>query len=507
MQQINTSDGALAESERAALVRSYVEGAVSLRPQLDRIAALAAGICHAPLSFVSFVTADRQQFVGSFGSEIDGTPRAHSFCAHAMQGDECMVVADATADPRFTDNPLVCGDPHVRFYAGQPLRTREGEPLGSLCVIDSSPRPALSQEELSALETLAQSIMALCEQERLKTEAQQREKRNHSRIVELEQQFTNLADALPQLVWSTDAVGMSDYFNEPWCNYTGQPAEESFGAGWLEFIHPDDRERAGEVWAAAVESQSVYDVEYRIRDGEGDYRWFVARGTPLFDVSGELTRWIGTCTDIDDQKSVEEELTLLSSELSHRIKNIFAVISGLISMTVRRRSEFAEPGLELQERVLALGRAHDFVRAQRSLLDTTTQGSQVQGLLTALLSPYEDRQAQRIHIHGADPKVDDRSATPLALFFHELATNAAKYGALSEPSGTVEIEITGDDPVSFTWRERGGPEVCGERRRGFGSELVAMSVERQLTGKVEYDWQPEGLGVRATIPASALWRE
>lgn len=325
-------------------------------------------------------------------------------------------------------------------------------------------------------------------------------------VNERDQQFHLLADALPQLVWATSPDGMVDYLNRGWCEYTGASAEASFGTQWLQFLHPDDIERTKAAWREAVATASTYEVEYRLRNAEGEYRWMIARGQPATSASGAITRWIGTSTDVHEQTEAAERLEMLSDELSHRIKNIFAVISGLVSLTIRKSPEIAEAGRELQERILALGRAHDFVRSHRHQARVPHPRSSLKGLLSALLAPYQDSGGERIAITGADTPIDDRSATPLALFFHELATNAAKYGALCEPHGTVRIEISDDDPLVLSWIEAGGPPVLSPASGGFGGNLIEMSIARQLGGELHYDWRPAGLRVTARIPQGAMVR-
>jgi two-component sensor histidine kinase len=124
-------------------------------------------------------------------------------------------------------------------------------------------------------------------------------------------------------------------------------------------------------------------------------------------------------------------------------------------------------------------------------------------MLTDLLAAY----AERIAIEGDDISIDDRSATPLALLFHELATNAAKYGALSSSTGSVRIVIAPDKKSTvIAWEERGGPAVVAPSSDGFGTKLIELSAVRQLSGQVERDWASEGLRLQLTMPASALNR-
>lgn len=497
-----TIDG---HSDRQAVLDAYPVDGADLKAQLDRLAALAAKICKAPIGLVVLVESDRQRFLGRSGTTLIEPPIEQSFCTHAMQGGGCMIVPDARADDRFRDNPLVTGEPSIRFYAGQPLVSQEGMPLGSLCVIDGNPRAGLTDEQRETLAMLADAVMALLDRARIEQTADRLRTTSESEIAALEQRFQVLADAMPQLVWSTTPDGQADYFNRGWWDFTGQPPEASYGASWLQFLHEEDRPKADLCWATATRTGRDYEVEYRLRRHDGDYRWVIARGMPLRGADGEVVRWIGTCTDIQQQKADAERQEVLSRELNHRIKNIFAVIGGLIAMTIRSKPELTAAGAELRERILALGRAHDFVRSRGGQPVLHPHGH-LTALLEVLLAPYQDGERRRIVIAGDDVEIDDRSATPLALFFHELATNAAKYGALSSDDGRITIHIRDRSDIELTWRETGGPPVRRHRRSGFGSSLIEMSVQRQLGGSLDYDWSEEGLCVTARIPGGLLAR-
>lgn len=349
--------------------------------------------------------------------------------------------------------------------------------------------------------------MSMLERWRLDSASRAQAALSKTTIHDLEQRFRVLADAMPQMVWSGLPGGHSDYFNSLWCDYTGAPPEASHGDNWMQFLHRDDKDKVAAVWHGAVAAGGVYEVEYRLRRSDGEYRWMLARGLPLRDADGQVTRWLGTCTDIHEQKAQAEQHQLLTRELSHRIKNIFAVLGGLITLSLRRHPELAEMGLDLQQRVLALGRAHDFVRPHSDQSRSWHSHSSLRGMLGDLLGAYEERAGERIHVSGDDVTIDDRSATPLALFFHELATNAAKYGALSAEQGRVAIGIGPlNEVVTLSWTELGGPQVGMVATRGFGATLIEMSVTRQLGGTLHYDWRPEGLHVQARIPKQMMAR-
>ena len=317
--------------------------------------------------------------------------------------------------------------------------------------------------------------------------------------------FQVLTDAMPQMVWSTMPDGQHDYFNARWYEFTGVPAGFTDGEGWAEVFHPDDQASAKAAWSRSLETGAPYQIEYRLRHHTGLYRWVLGRALPVKDVSGQIRRWIGTCTDIDDARQAAERNELLGQELSHRIKNIFAIITGLTGLSARRAPQCREFVDELQARIAALGRAHEFVRPQVSRAQIGPEGSTLKALLAALFAPYTDIDA-RFQVTGDDVFVDDKGVTPLALIFHELATNSAKYGALSVDTGIVEIAIRRDGPVlTITWIECGGPLIASPPgHEGFGSRLTSLSAERQLGGTITRRWEPAGLVVTVSLPCSAL---
>ncbi len=465
-------------------------------PVLKSLTDFAANLCDTPIALVSFVERDRQWFPARTGLDAKETPRETSFCAHTMQGQDIMIVPDAARDPRFLDNALVVGEPGIRFYAGAPLVSEDGVQLGALCVIDRSPRSDLTPVQREGLQVLATTIVVQLAERRSR-------RRQTDELGEQESKFRILADTMPQMVWSTRPDGFHDYYNARWYEFTGMPAGSTDGAGWNGMFHPDDQERAWSVWRHSLDTGAPYEIEYRLRNASGEYRWTLGRALPIRDRNGAITRWFGTCTDIHDHKMIQAQREIVAQELSHRIKNIFSVISGLISFSTRQRPELADVAGDLRERILALGRAHDFVRPHSEASRPEKRPNSLSGMLTDLLAAY----VERVTISGQDMIIDDHSATPLALTFHELATNAAKYGALSTTDGSVSIVCTiENDHACIVWVERGGAVVHEPSDYGFGSKLIELSVMRQMGGSMERRWSPEGLEVRFEVPLSAMLR-
>ncbi|WCP12950.1 hypothetical protein sphantq_01363 [Sphingobium sp. AntQ-1] len=495
-------------TDRATLLSLYDLDAGGFR-NLDEITGFAAQLCGVPIALVSIVEDVRQRFLSRVGIDAEETPRDVSFCALAMLGADIFLVPDATRDPRFADNGLVTGPPYVRFYAGAPLVGADGEALGALCVIDTVPRADLTPLQRQGLTLLARQVMVELEGRRRDRDMILRQRMDAAAVAESDRMFRTLSDAMPQMVWSTLPDGYHDYYNARWYDYTGVPTGSTDGAAWNGMFHPDDQDRAWARWRHSLATGEPYEIEYRLRHHSGDYRWTLGRALPIRDGDGMIIRWIGTCTEIHEQKLMMEEREMIAHELSHRIKNIFSVIAGLIGLSARQHPEIADVADDLRDRILALGRAHDFVRPHSAESAPQAGGGQgsLWGILDQIFAPYRGAAGSRIALSGDDPAIDDRSATPLALLFHELATNTAKYGALSVANGMVHLHVSverGD--VRIDWREEGGPPVVPGRLDGFGSRLMTLSVERQLGGRIERDWRPDGLRLSLWIPSRSMSR-
>jgi PAS domain S-box-containing protein len=328
-------------------------------------------------------------------------------------------------------------------------------------------------------------------------------------LAKSELEFRILADTMPQMVWGTRPDGYHDYFNARWHDFTGTAPGTTYGDTWLETVHPDDRLNAVETWRSSLQTGELYQIEYRLRHHSGEYRWTLGRALPVRDKAGNILRWIGTGTDIHDTRKAAEERELVAQELSHRIKNIFAVLTGIVSLSARGRPDVREFAEQLRQRIFALGEAHDFVRPQNYFSSSPTGQGALSELVTRLLRPYEAHDGNSpVRFAGDDTAIDDAAATPLALIFHELATNAAKYGALSGENGWIDLtgRLEGERYI-LNWKEHGGPSVeQPSAPSSFGTKLIELSVSGQMRGEIERFWEADGLRVELALPLTALRR-
>lgn len=319
--------------------------------------------------------------------------------------------------------------------------------------------------------------------------------------------FRQLADAMPQMVWSTRPDGLHDYYNARWYEFTGAPVGSTDGEGWNDMFHPDDQDRAWAVWRNSLASGDPYEIEYRLRHHSGEYRWTLGRALAVRGADGAIIRWVGTCTDIHDHKQTAQMNAVLGRELSHRIKNIFAVIAGIIGITARQFPDMDVLARQLQARVAALGRAHDYARPHSEFSAPHGGPASLSELLRQLLLPYPALHEGRLTIEGELLAIDDRGATPIGLAFHEFATNSMKYGALSVPDGRISILIErADGEIVIDWIESGGPDVVEPSEFGFGTQLTEIAIVSQLGGTIDRNWARDGLKLQVRIKEDRLSR-
>lgn len=257
------------ETLRLAALARYEMLDTPREPEFDDIAALASAICQTPIAVVNLVADRRQFFKAEVGLGVRDTPFDSSFCAKALLEEDILVVPDATADPRFDCNPLVTGEPHIRFYAGVLLKTDDGYPIGTLCVLDFAPRD-LTSVQIDALRVLARHAMTALDL-RLATVSSQRDRSRHRAIVDSATDFAVIVTDLEGIItdWSAGATSIFGW-GEP--EMVGQPVTRIF---------------TGEDVAAGVPGE---EMESAVREGRGiDERWHERKGGERFWASGELS--------------------------------------------------------------------------------------------------------------------------------------------------------------------------------------------------------------------------
>jgi PAS domain S-box-containing protein len=323
-------------------------------------------------------------------------------------------------------------------------------------------------------------------------------KRAEERLREGEARFRAMADSAPAPVWMTSPAGGVTFANESFGEFTGVAPANLLGDAWISLIHPDDVAGVGAKRAAAREASGAplaYGFEARFLSADGGYRWVVANARPRIDAQGQFQGYIGMAMDMTETKTAEARQRLLINELNHRVKNTLASIQSIVRQTLRP-DETPEPVRErLIGRLLAMSAAHDVLTRE------SWEGAALDDIVRQGLAPFvDDQDPERLAVSGPSLRVGANTALSLALAVHELATNAAKYGALSTAGGRVDVawEQTAENQVVLTWTEHGGPPVRAPERRGFGTRLLERGLAGDLGGRPELTFAVEG--VRAVLP-------
>jgi PAS domain S-box-containing protein len=364
--------------------------------------------------------------------------------------------------------------------------------LGTITLVCCDSGRRYTSADLALVERLAQRAATALENAALYREAQvelrerervERELRTQQeRLQESEARFRTLAEAMPQMVWSTRPDGFVDYLSESWRTYTGQNPDQSLGRdGWKQVLHPEDRESVLERWARSLRTGEIYEVECRLRGADGSCRWILARGVPLRDDSGRITKWIGTCTDVHDRKLSEEALRTaeklaatgrLISTMAHEINNPLEALTNLLHL-LRSEPAVADTTafryLEIAERELA--RVNHVVNQTLGLF----QGSTLPALVSLpkvadeVLQLYSGKiSAKQIRVLRQYAEVE-----PVCAVHGEvrqvLATLIANAIDASQHGGILRLRIS----KGHGWRERqsrGVRVLVGDSGSGIGQE-------------------------------------
>jgi two-component sensor histidine kinase len=278
---------------------------------------------------------------------------------------------------------------------------------------------------------------------------------------------------------------------------------ESTAEQLMALVHPDDVERAWAAYNASLDPYFLYmgmpptsSLELRIRRADGELRWVRFWGHGDLEGAGRERRVVrarGTVEDITEQIEWMEREHLLTRESAHRTKNLISVVDVIAHQTAAKHPEdFVE---RFSDRMKALSANQDLLARSEG------EGVEIGSLVHAQLGHFADAIGSRISADGPRLRVNSNAGQAIGLALHELATNAAKYGALSTEMGRVDIRW-GVDGETFTmsWAERGGPPVSAPQRRGFGSTVVTSLVKHTLNGEVQLDYAPSGLAWRLTCP-------
>jgi PAS domain S-box-containing protein len=316
-------------------------------------------------------------------------------------------------------------------------------------------------------------------------------------LKESEARFRMLATSIPQLVFRSLGDGTRSWGSPQWVVYAGLSDEASRGFGWLEAIHPDDRELTRTRWLDAQRSGEYY-VEHRIRrHADGQYRWHQTRAKPADQSSKE---WVGTSADVHEMRGLQDRQQVLLSELQHRTRNLLALVQAIARQTLKSCASLTDFSKQFENRLGALSRV-------QGVLARTDQGPiDLQQIVRAELDAHGA--GDSVEVRGPAVELAPSAAQALALALHELATNAVKYGALRQPAGELSVnwhlrQDEADTHVVLEWREKGvsmQDVSTAPRRKGYGRELIEQALPYQLNAKTRLEFTADGVQCIVELP-------
>ncbi len=373
----------------------------------------------------------------------------------------------------------------IRAVQSTPLVSRSGGLLGMISTHWREPHQP-TERALRPLDVLARQAADLIE--RGQAEAALRQSEESCR------QLALIVESSDDAIISTDVSGIISTWNKGAERLYGYTAEEIMGKSVTTLIPPDRSEEETAILARIGRGERVeaYDTVRRRKDGR--LVEVLLTVSPLKNVAGDVVGTSKIARDITERKRLERNVQLLSREVDHRAKNLLAIVQAAVDLS--NAGTMDELKAVIGGRIRALSRAHTL------LAEARWTGAELADLIKRELSPYCSEQKLHAGLDGPGVRLTPGQAQPLALLIHELTTNAVKYGALSIPTGRVQVVWTRefDAPLSLRWIELDGPSIKPPDRRGFGMRVIEQVVRHQLGGNLRFDWQPNGLTCSIELP-------
>lgn len=418
-----------------------------------------------------------------------GTP-----CGRALSINERIVVPDMDYFGGEPEEVEAFQHSNLLSVQSTPLRAHTGQVVGMLSTHWHA-RHTPSKRDFRFFDVLARLAADVIE----RTQAGDRLRLN-------EERHRALIEGVPQLVWRAVEKGRWNWASPQWIAYTGQSASDSYGLGWLDMVHPDDRETAMMLWLAA-EKVGFYEADHRVYHAPDQrYRWFQSRATAMRDEAGRITEWLGTCTDIDELRAMQERQHVMVAELQHRTRNLIAVVRSVAQQTLDTSDGLESFRDAFNERLGALSRVQGLL--SRSDRERITINALLRTELEALGA---NEPTDRIKLSGPEVALRNSVVQTLALALHELATNARKYGALASTAGRLQVnwEVQQDARerrrLVVSWVESGVDKqqealITTTKSCGYGRELIEEALPYALGAKTTYEIAADGVRCIIDLP-------
>jgi PAS domain S-box-containing protein len=319
----------------------------------------------------------------------------------------------------------------------------------------------------------------------------------------LDEHSSKILEAIPAAIYTTDAAGYLTYYNEAAARLWGcrpEIGKQRWCGTWKIFLFDGTHVPHDQCpMAVAVQTgQPVHGIEADAERPDGTRVPCAVFPTPLFDENGKVVGGINMLVDITDRKTAEERHATLAREMHHRVNNTLATVQAIMSSTGRHATTMDEFQQSFSSRISSLSRTHTL------LIKRTHSSVSLRHLLDNELAMFTDGDGSRVTLDGPDLVVTDKLAVPLGMAFHELTTNAAKYGALSVLGGTLSVKWhQSEGSLELDWQERNVAIEREAKRVGFGTKLLKEIIPQQTGGHIKIEYQPTGLNARMRIPLTS----
>ncbi len=412
-------------------------------------------------------------------------------CGRALRSGRRMFMEDVGADEGFAPFRAVASAAGFRAVQSTPLVGRDGRPLGMLSThFRNVHRP--TTHELDLLDLYARQAAAFIERHR-----------NDEALRESEERYKGIYQHASMGIAIWDLAGRLVSCNPAYSNMRGYSEDELRGLDFEAIVHPEDRDRhASEIKKLISQQIPSFEIENRCLSKKGKVSWVHKHASLLRDGAGRAASIITLATNVTERKQHEEQIDLLLREVNHRSKNLLSLVQAIAQQTINTRPDDFLP--RFQARVQALAASHDI------LVGNKWKGADLRELARSQLAHFRDLMDKRIELTGPPVFASASAAQALGMAFHELATNATKYGALSDENGCVELgwktvqSTDGEEVFVIEWIECGGPPVAAPSSRGFGSTVICRLAERSLDAKVELNFPRTGLTWRLQCPRGVV---
>jgi PAS domain S-box-containing protein len=434
-----------------------------------------------------------------------GLPRNTPIFEPTFRGLGTVRSDDIRKDARYGHNPphrgMPAGHLPVVSYLAVPVISSTGEVHGGLFFGHEEPGVFSSDAEAIIEAVAAHAAIALDNASLLSTTRLETAQRRSGALTA--SRLAAIVETSEDAILTKDLDGVITSWNQGATELYGYDAEEAIGKTVTMLIPEDRQDEEPSILARIRAGERIEHYETVRQRKNGTLIDISLSVSPLKDSTGAIVGASNIARDITERKRGQEQERLLVREMNHRIKNLFALASSIISLSARDADTPQALKARATDRLTALARVHSLTLARHGPDDgAVTMPTTLHGLINAILAPYAEGPdgAPRIRLSGDDVELSSSATTSFALLVHEFATNAAKYGALSGEHGRITIEtLRSGDRLIVTWTERDGPSVAPPTSpEGFGSYLAKATV-KTLDGRIAHDWDAGGVTVRLDV--------